>query len=174
MKKLLLIPAFIFPYTVCLFLGWGFGSENNFSGIVFTILGVLVLVTLLSSFVCNLIYIFSTKEKTAEELLKIAFLIKAVHIPTYVLVFILGVLLGLMFFMTMPAILLLVFIDLLTLWISGMISIYSLARALKEGKICPKPLLIITMVCQLFFCVDIITLFVVRIIAKKNRKNHTD
>jgi len=115
-------------------------------------------------------YIIFTKEKNAYELLKTAILIKIVHIPTYILIFILGFFMGLMFFMTFPIIILLVAVDLITLWISGMISVYSVAKALKQGGLCPKPLLIIAMVCQFFFCADIISLFVINFIAKKNNK----
>ena len=168
MKKLLLIPTTIFPYTVCLCLGYGFIAQN-FSNTTIKIFGILSLVTLVLSLVCNLIYIFSALRNPAEELLKIAFIIKAVHIPTYILIFVLGVLMGLMFFMTFPFILLLIIIDLLTLWLSGMISVYSLAKTLKEGGLCSKALLIIAMVCQFFFCADIISLFVIRIVIKRNK-----
>ncbi|MBQ3547603.1 MAG: hypothetical protein IJA44_03915 [Clostridia bacterium] len=168
MKKLLLIPTAIFPYTVCLCLGYGFIAQN-FSDTTIKIFGILALVTLALSLVCNFIYIFSTRRTSAKELLKNALLIKAIHIPTYVLIFILGVLMGLMFFMTFPFILFLIVIDLVTLWMSGIISVYSIAKALKESGLCSKPLLIIAMVCQFFFCADIISLFVIRIAI--NRKS---
>ena len=168
MKKLLLIPTTIFPYTVCLCLGYGFIAQS-FSNTTIEIFGILALVTLALSLVCNFVYIFSTLRKPAEELLKIAFIIKAVHIPTYILIFILCVLMGLMFFMTFPFILFLIFIDLVTLWISGMISVYSIAKSLKESGLCSKSLLIIAMVCQFFFCADIISLFVVRIAITKRK-----
>ncbi len=167
MKKLLLLPTILFPYTVCLCLGYGFIAQS-FSNTTIEILGIFVFVTLVLSFVCNLIYVFTAKENTAKELIKTALLIKAVHIPTYILIFVLGVLMGLMFFMTFPFILLLIIIDLLTLWISGMISVYSLAKSLIEGGLCSKPLLIIAMVCQFFFCADIISLFVIKKAIKRN------
>ncbi len=167
MKKLLLLPTTLFPYTVCLCLGYGFIAQS-FSNTTIEILGIFAFVMLVLSFVCNLIYVFATKQNSAKELIKTAFLIKAVHIPTYILIFVLGVLMGLMFFMTFPFILLLIIIDLLTLWISGMISVYSLAKSLKEGGLCSKPLLIVAMVCQFFFCADIISLFVIKIATKNN------
>ena len=167
MKKLLLIPTTIFPYTVCLCLGYGFIAQS-FSDTTIKMLGLLSLVTLALSLMCNLFYVFTTKEKTAKELIKTAFLIKAAHIPTYILIFALGVLMGLMFFMTFPFILLLIIIDLITLWSSGMISVYSLVRSSKEGVLSSKPLLIIAMVCQFFFCADIISLFVIKNAIKRN------
>ena len=170
MKKLLVIPTTIFPYTVCLCLGYGFIAQS-FSNATIGVLGVFAFVALVLSFICNLIYIFTTKENTAKELIKIAFLIKAVHIPTYILIFVLGVLAGLMFFMTFPFIVFLIFIDLLTLWMSGMISVYSLAKSLKERGFYSKPLLIVAMVCQFFFCADIISLFVIKIAIKRNNSH---
>ena len=170
MKKLLLLPTIIFPYTVCLCLGYGFIAQS-FSNTTIKILGIFVFVTLVLSFACNLVYIFTAKENTAKELMKTALLIKAVHIPTYILIFVLGVLMGLMFFMTFPFILLLVFIDLLTLWMSGMISVYSLAKSLKERGLCSKRLLIMAMVCQFFFCADIISLFLIKIAIKRNNSH---
>ena len=77
---------------------------------------------------------------------------------------------GLMFFMTFPFVLLLVLIDLLTLWISGMISVYSISKALKEGGLCSKAILSISMICQFFFCADVISMFVIRSVIKKKEK----
>ena len=168
MKKLLLLPTMLFPYMVCLSLGYGFIAQS-FSNITFKALDIISLVTLALSFVCNFIYIFSTRKKTAELLLKNAFLIKAIHIPTYIFILALGIMMGLMFFITFPFILILIVFDLLTLWISGMISVYSIAKSFKASGLCSKSLLIIAMICQFFFCADIISLFVVKIVIKKKK-----
>ncbi len=168
MKKLLLIPTTIFPYTVCLCIGYGYNF--GWSDTPIAILGILSLVTLVLSFVCNLIYIFTTLKEPADKILNTAFIIKAIHIPSYILIFILGFILSLMFFMTLPFILFLILVDLITLWLSGMISIYSIAQSLKKDGLCAKPLLIIAMICQFFFCADIISLFVVKLVMKKRLK----
>ena len=168
MKKCLLIPTLIFPYIVCLCLGYGFVAQS-FSNVTIKVVGILALATLVLSFICNLIYIFASKKEYATDLLKTAFLIKVIHIPTYILIFVLGVIMGLMVFMTLPLIILLIVIDLLTLWISGMISIHALIKSLKEGEMCPKALFVIALVCQMFFCADIISMLVIRIVIRKNK-----
>ena len=78
---------------------------------------------------------------------------------------------GLMLFMTFPFVIFLVIVDLLTLLISGMISVYAIARLSKDGVPCSKSLLIVAMICQVFFCADIISLVVVVITVKNNRQN---
>lgn len=80
MKKILLLPTMLFPYLVCLCLGYGF--VGSFADGVAVVLAIVALITLILAFICNLIFIFATKNKTATELLKTAFLIKAIHIPT--------------------------------------------------------------------------------------------
>ena len=168
MKKILLLPTILFPYMVCLCLQYGF-IARNFSDTTIKVLAILALVTLSLACVCNFIYMFSARRTPAEDLLKTALFIKAMHIPTYILIFIFGFIMGLMFFMTFPFIMLLLIIDLLTLWISGMISMYSIAKSLKEDALCTKSLLVVAMICQLFFCADIISLFVVKNTIKRKR-----
>ncbi len=164
MKKLLILPTILFPYMVCLCLGYGFVC--SFFDTTIAILAIASLVLLVASFVCNIIYFFTTKNITSAQLLKTAFLIKILHIPTYVAIYLLGLMMGLMFFMTSPFILFLVFVDLITLWLSGMISIYSLIRLLKDNSGISKALLIIALICQFVFCADIISLFILRISMK--------
>jgi len=169
MKKLLLIPTLIFPYMVCLCLGVVL-NFNNIPNTTVEIFGVVLLFLYLISFICNLVYILTTRAESYDVLLKNAIIIKLFHIPTYVAIFILGFFMGLMFIMTFPLNMVLVNIDLLTLWISGMISIYSIAKSLKTCEFCSKPILIIAIICQFFFCLDIITLLVVITTIKKNKQ----
>ena len=115
MKKLLLIPTMLFPYTVCICLGYGFISRN-FNDLPITVLAIASLVCLALSLICTTIYLIITKNTDPKKLLKIALLIKLLHIPTYVLIFIFGAMMGIMFFMTLPIILLLILIDLITLF----------------------------------------------------------
>lgn len=166
MESLLLIPTLVFPYTVCLCVGYGF-TMGDFSDTNITVLGILALVTLVLSFICNLVYIIITRGKSFDKILNAALIIKILHIPTYLLIFALGVLMGFMFFMTFPFIIFLVFIDLITLWLSGMISVCALVKGIRDKRISSKAPLIIALVCQMFFCADIISAFVVKIIFRK-------
>ena len=165
MKKLLLIPCSVFPYFLCLWMLLGFGL-GFFSGDVMDTLGIVCIVLALLSLVCNTVFIVVSRSESAESLLKTALILKIVHIPSYVLIFIIGCIMGLMFFMTFPFILFLVFVDCLTLYFSGMISVLSLAKNLKNQR----TLSIIALICQFFFCADIISLFVLRIVSKNKFK----
>jgi heme/copper-type cytochrome/quinol oxidase subunit 3 len=73
------------------------------------------------------------------------------------------VVLGFMFFITLPLILFLVIIDLITLWLSSMISVYAYCKVLKENRNHSTSLLIVSLICQFFFCADVISLFVTNI-----------
>lgn len=165
MKKLLLLPTIIFPYVVCLFLGYML-IPNDITDTMYKVFAVFLIIVLAISFVCNLIYIFIVKDKSPYELLKTALLVKIIHIPTYILIFILGLIMGMMFFMTFPLIIFLVLVDLLTLWLSGIISIHSISKVLKETKSCSKPVLVFAIICQFIFCADVISLFVVKSLTK--------
>ena len=154
MKKLLLIPTILFPYTVCICLGYGFISRN-FNDLPITVLAIASLVCLALSLICNTIYLIITKNTDPKELLKIALLIKLLHIPTYVLIFIFGAMMGIMFFMTFPIILLLILVDLITLFLSGMISVFAVAKNRRELTTAA----VIVLLCQFVFCADIISLF---------------
>ena len=70
---------------------------------------------------------------------------------------------GLVFFMAIPLILLLVIVDYLTLFFSGTLSVMATIKSLKKAK----TLSITTLVCQFFFCLDIISLIVYCIKIKK-------
>lgn len=168
MKKLLLLPTMLFPYMVCLCLGYGF-IAHGWSDAIFIIFGVIALIVLALSFVCNIVYIVLTRKSPAEELLKTALLIKLIHIPTYILIFLVGIIMALTFWMTLPFILLFIVVDLLTLLMSGMISIYSLITALRCEGLCSKKLLGIALACQFFYCADIISLLVVKGAIKKKK-----
>lgn len=64
---------------------------------------------------------------------------------------------GFMFFMTLPFIIFLIFIDCVTMFLSGMISVFALVKKMKTDEV---PAIICT-ICQFFFCADIISLLVV-------------
>ena len=53
------------------------------------------------------------KKKEAQDLLKTALLVKCLHIPSYIIFFVFGVMAGLMFFMTFPLIMFIIFIDII-------------------------------------------------------------
>ena len=165
MKKLLfLIPTVIFPYLFCggLLIGFGAGWGDAFVKIWAIILVACVALSL----VFNVIYMVLSRKQDAHHLVKVALIIKLLHIPTYALIFVFGLLMGFMFIMTFPFILFLVYIDCLTMVLSGMISVFALIKSFKNNRLVS----ILTLVCQPFFCVDIISLFIANCILKKQEK----
>ena len=161
MRKLLLIPTGAFPYFFCIYLAYGF--VEGFVGSIFTVLGDSCLACCVVAVVCNIIFMVLSKNQDSKSLLKAVFILKLIHIPSYVLIFILGLMMGLMFFMTFPFIALLVLIDCITLFLSGMISVFSLIKNISKNRV----LSLIALICQFFFCADIISLFIINILSKK-------
>lgn len=169
-KFWLLIPTALFPYVIVgAFLVLNLIPEkfmntiminSDFLGIVFAVLFVL-------SIICNILYIALPKTTDARKILKAALIIKCIHIPTYIVIFLYGLGLGLMFFMTLPFIIILVFIDLLTLFLSNFISIYALAQSIKQKSFGNNAAPITAIVCQFFFCADLISMIVAFCLCKK-------
>ena len=165
MKKLLLIPTALFPYAVSLFLFFFFKSKTGAS-VTLPYLIISCVVCACLALACNVVFLLLSRKDSAERLCKTALILKAIHIPAYVAIFVLGLILGLMFFMTFPIILLLIFLDCVTLFFSGMISVFALIKNRKNGTV----LTVIAIICQFYFCADVISLFVLQITASKRKK----
>lgn len=169
MKKWLLIPTIIFPYIILLsyfaFFGLSAISDDAYKWYLNNISypGIVLLCLFLLSVVCNVIFISTAKKASSAEVVKAALTIKCIHIPFFVLVFIFGLFLGFMFIMTFPLIILLVLVDFVIFWLSNMISIFAIIRVLKRKELNLTAALIVTLICQLFFCADVISMFVFNI-----------
>ena len=164
MKRFLLIPTVIFPYIFCiggyLFLQFGF---NDF---YVTIWGYCLLICAVLAIALNIVFMVCSRNQQAIDVLKTSLILKLIHIPTYVLIYIIGLFMGFMFFMTFPLILFLVFIDYVTLILSSMISVFALIKNLKNNK----GISILALLCQIFFCVDVIALTIAFFTIKKQTK----
>ena len=175
MKKWKLVPTAIFPYVLVLILAayfiLGNTSEAHFAALKqnMAYIGIGVLAWLLAAIALNVSFMVSAKNADSAALIKTALIIKCIHIPTYVLIYALGIVLGLMFFMTLPVILFLILLDLITLCLSNMISIYAIIKGMKQKGVTVS--LVISLICQCFFCADVISLFVLNLIIRK--KNHS-
>lgn len=161
MKKLLLIPTAIFPYIFCIggYLILQFGLSDYFVAIW----GCFLLICAVLAIAFNIAFIVCSRKQQPTELLKTALILKLIHIPTYVLIYILGFFMGLMFFMTFPLILFLVFVDGVTLVLSSIISVYALIKNLKNNA----TISILSILCQIIFCVDVIALTIVFFATKR-------
>ena len=160
MKKLLLIPVIIFPYL----LTFGVLLGNLFPEDVAPIVsGVFIILFVLATPICNIVFMILSRKDDPYDLIRAAFLVKLVHIPAYIIVFIFGVIAAIMFFRTLPLILMLILFDCIVLFFSSSISVFALAKNINNNKI----LSVVALICQFFFCADIISLFVLRLVSKK-------
>lgn len=159
MKKLLLVPVSFLPYifSVALLFSESFsGTEQKI--LLLSFIGYVVL-----TFLCNLVFVILSAHEDASKLLRAAIWIKLVHIPAYICVFFIGTIMSLMIFMTLPFIIFLVFFDYTILLFSSFISVFVLIKNIKNNAV----LSVIAIICQFFFCADIISLIVLRYIEKK-------
>ncbi len=163
MKKLLLLPTAFFPYSVCLCGGYGFVSGHLRNDPILTALAILALFCGVLALVGNIVFMVLSRGQSASALCKTALILKLIHIPAYTLIFLVGLLVGFMFFMTLPFILFLIAIDGITLFLSGMISVFSLLKQRKNNRV----LCTVGIICQFFFCADVISLIVLAAISKR-------
>ena len=160
MKKLLLIPVIIFPYLLTLGVLLGNLFPEDVAPIVS---GVFIILFVLATPICNIVFMILSRKDDPYDLIRAAFLVKLVHIPAYIIVFIFGVIAAIMFFRTLPLILMLILFDCIVLFFSSSISVFALAKNINNNKI----LSVVALICQFFFCADIISLFVLRLVSKK-------
>ncbi len=163
MKKLLLIPVIIFPYIFALGALVGNLFSEDIAPIVF---GVFTIFFALATPICNIIFMILSRKDDPYDLVRAAFLVKLVHIPAYISVFIFGAMAAIMIFMTLPLILMLILFDCIVLFFSSSLSVFALAKNIKNNKI----LSIAALICQFFFCADVISMFVLWIVSKNQRK----
>ena len=138
-----------------------FSDEENFLYFYYTVMLFFVL-----PMVCNIIFMIVSRKDDPRKLMLAALLVKLVHIPAYVMVFLFGVGAALMIFFTLPLILLLVIGDYVVLLISSSISVFAIAKNVKGNKM----LSLIALFCQFFFCADVISLFVLWRASKKTKE----
>ena len=164
MKKLLLLPVALLPYASLLGVWLGKFFPEVLAPYVFA---VLMLLVWLAAPLCNIIFMLVSGKTAPHALIRAALIIKLIHIPAYIAVFIFALAASLMIVMTFPLIVMLALIDYLMLLLSGMISVYALARCIKTDG---SPALA-TLVCQFFFCADVIGLLVFWLSARKRTRS---
>ena len=164
MKKLLLIPTMLFPYSFVLGCILGEDYANGDSAIL--ALSLFVGLVFILPLACNIVFVVLSRNDGPYKLLQVALIVKLVHIPSYVIIFVMGLVSSLMIFMTLPLILMFILFDYMVLITSSFISVFALAKNIKKNKI----LSIVALICQFFFCADIISLFILWIVSKKQKQ----
>ena len=162
MKRLLLIPTMLLPYSVSFAY---FLSKLFTQDVAIRIFGILLAVCFVAATVCNVIYMILSKKDDSRKLIRDALLVKLIHVPAYVIVFMGGSIAALMIFFTLPLILMLVAFDCIILFWSSMLSVFALILHVKHAK----TLSVIALVCQCIFCADVISLLVLDLIDKHQK-----
>ena len=164
MKKLLLIPEMLLPYAFALGLLISNLFENEDQAAL--VFGIVIAIFSVAPLICNVIYVITTRKDDPHSLLFGALVVKLVHIPAFVIIFIFGLISSLMIFMTFALILMLIVFDYLLLLSSSFISVFALAKNAKSSK----TLSVLALICQFIFCADVISLIIVWIVSKNQRQ----
>ncbi len=150
----------IFPYSLVL---GALLSEFFPEDIAPTIFGIFAFFVVLTAPICNIIFIILSRKDHPYSLVSAALLVMLVHIPAYVCIFLMGIVAAFMFFMTFPLILMFILFDCIVLFLSNLISVYALAKNIKNNK----ALSVVALICQFIFCADVISLLVLQRVSKK-------
>ena len=158
-RNFLLVPVVVFPYLilfaiVCIFSGYFMDSlfQNNALLLLFALLifYIVALACTVVSFITGI-----AKKKSGLALFRASMIIKLLHIPSYVLIFIIG-LLCLITIFTFAITIVLMILDCMTIFLTGLIGLCGIIRSFKENKL-SKNEAIIHGVLQFVFCADVIS-----------------
>jgi cytochrome b561 len=99
------------------------------------------------------------KRRSAQEVAHINMIIKLLHIPAYIILFAMG-LLGLITIFTAGISIVLMIMDCMTIFLTGLLGLGGIIRGLSENKLSKKES-VIHAIFQFIFCVDIISSIIV-------------
>lgn len=158
-KNLPFISIILFPYFVafaliCIFTGTFMNTVFNNN--IFMLLAALFLLYFVA--LACAIYVFIrglTKKQDAHEILRINMLIKLVHIPAYLLIFVVGVICTITIFTIVITVLLMI-LDVMTIVLSGLVGLSGVIVSFKEKKISAGRAVLHGML-QFVYCGDIIS-----------------
>jgi hypothetical protein len=128
-----------------------------------------VLVLFFVALVCSIITIIKCNVNKVESrmILQFNIIVKLIHIPAYIIIFVFGVLFLITIF-TMSFSLAFVVFDMLTILLSGLMGITGVVRGRKEKKIPKRPAIILGIM-QFIFCADVLCA-IIAYFTVKNRK----
>ncbi len=150
---IILFPYFIVFAIICIFTG--FLMDTVFNNNPFLLVFIIIVLFILSLLSVPAILVPGFKKKNVTELLRINMIIKLLHIPAYLLIFIFGLLCMITIF-TIGVTFILMILDGMTIILSGLIGISSIINGLRENKISLKQA-VIHGVLQFIYCVDVIS-----------------
>jgi hypothetical protein len=148
-----LFPYLIIFALICIFKGYFMDTvfHNNAYSLLLTLIVLYV-----AALVCAVIAFITSFEKKIKilEVLRINMIMKLIHIPAYLFIFVVGLLCMLSIFTIGITIVLMIF-DGMTIVLSGLIGLGGVIRSLRENKISKKAA-VIHGILQFVFCADII------------------
>ena len=156
-KYLLALPIFLFPYSLlfglyCLYTG--FLMESVFQNNGYLLILALFLCTLVSLAFTGALCARSLAKKTdAAEMAKLNMIVKLVHIPAYIAIFLLGAVMlisvwGIGFTIVFSL------LDVAAIGMTGFIGAVAVVRAGAEGRILRRDAVLYA-IGQFLFCIDI-------------------
>ena len=164
----------IFPYLILftvylMFFGHNIIEKVFFNNGFYLILALIFfyVIALISAFVFFIKNILS--KKYSENILKINMIIKILHIPAYILIFLMGVISFITIF-TIGFSIAFIILDMLTIFMTGLIGLSGIIIGFKEKKISIKNAIIFS-IFQFIFCIDVFSSI---IIYKKIKKEKMD
>lgn len=153
-----LFPYLILFALICMFTGYFMDSvfQNN----VFLLLLLLIVVYVIA-LVCAVASFISSlaKKRKTLDVLHINMIIKLIHIPAYLLIFIVGIFCMITIF-TFGVTIVLIILDGMTIALSGLIGFGGVIQSLREKKISVKAA-IIHGILQFIYCADVISSIVI-------------
>ncbi len=154
---IILFPYFIVFALICIFTG--FLMDTVFNNNAFSLVFILIILYVFSLFSALVVLIAGFKKKNSLEVLRISMIIKILHIPAYLLIFVFGLLCTLTIF-TIGITIVLMILDGMTITLSGLIGISGIIRGLRENKISLKKA-VIHGILQFVYCADIISSIII-------------
>lgn len=159
MRRLLLLSATIFPYTVLIAMWLIFSSskimDTVFQGNAWLLIGVVCLFLVAAFSLCIVDFLMCVfKPLNTVSLAKSVLTVKLLQIPAYLAIFVLGALSMITIF-TIPFTIAFVFIDIATIIMTGMMGNASVIVAFRENKLSKCEATVFS-VLQYIFCVDVV------------------
>lgn len=176
----LVIPTVLLPYLTLfalatIFLASEYPSFKAIMESVFHGNAILLIITLLLYCLITAalsVFYFITgirKSKDAVSLAKIAMIVKIIHIPAYILIFFLGIMLMITIF-TIPFTFGLFLLDCFSLFLTGLMTVAAVINAVRQGLLKPKNSLWI-IILQAIFCADVVATIFFYLKLKKDCTN---
>lgn len=153
----------IFPYLIafaliCMYKGYLI--DTVFHHNVYPLLLILIVMYVVALVCAVIAFVASLKKKRKIlEVLRVNMIVKLIHIPAYLFIFVVGLLCMITIFTFGITIVLMIF-DGMTIVLSGLIGLGGIIRSLRENKISIK-VAVIHGILQFVFCADIISSIVI-------------